>query len=294
MTRALVRYAPTRQVARYSRAARPVSPYLSAASTAWQFRKPVGGLAKFAGKRIWRAYKGYKTRKSKRARMAPGAPSVSKSTQDLTTSQQINVGIETLYKDTLIAPSQPTSQNEYNVRDKAIVFYNGFKICRVFENTGAQWIEVHYAIVQWRKDTYEATTDGMKEGFFRDTSIINANNSRTSDFEDVIGARLYNHKYSCLPMNPNKKYRIITHRRFTLMPRRVDAGGMRHVKKLNFYMPVKKRMNFQTRDAIQPDTPFDEVWWYTTNTQTDWNAIANPQNYQQIRTWNTNRLYFKG
>lgn len=288
MTRALVR------------AARPVTPMMMrdprmrAAYTAYQYRKPIGKAAKFAGKRIWRAYKTY--RKSKRARMGPSAPSTCKSTQDLTSTLQINVSIETLYKDTLIAPSQPTSLNEYNVRDKAIVYYNGFKICRVFENTSTSlWMELHYAIIQWRKDSYTNTVDAnMKEGFFRDTSAVSSGNSRTSDFDDVVGPRTYNHKYSCLPMNPNKKYRIITHKKYILMPRRVDNPGMRHVKKINMWLPVKKRMNFATRDATQPDSPFDEVWWYTCPTQTDWNAIANPQNFDQVKTWNTNRLYFKG
>ena len=284
---------PTTTLARYVPAGR-ASPYVTAARTAYTYRRPIGQAAKYAGKRIWKAYKGYKSRKSKRARMAPGAPSVCKSVQDLTTTLQTNVTIETLYKDTLIAPSQPTSQNEYNVRDKAIVMYKGFKICRVFENSGNQWLRVHYAVIQWRKDTYESTTDDMKQGFFRDTSAATSNNTRTTDFEDVTGARLFNHKYDCLAMNPNKKYRIISHKAFTLHPRRVDTVGSGHVKRFDYYMKVNKRMNFARRDSTQPDSPFDEVWWYTTLTQTDWNAIGNPPNYDQLKTWNTNRLYFRG
>jgi hypothetical protein len=266
-------------------------PKYVAARAVYAARGPLSRGAKAAGKKIWRAWKN----RQKRRRMAPTAPSVGKSVQDLTSTLETNVTIETLYKDTLIAPSQPTSSNEYNVRDKAIVYYSGFKICRVFELIATQlWVEVHYAIIQWRKDSYQTDTTDMKVGFFRDTSAVTSGESRTSDFDDVIGARTYNHKYACLPMNPNKKYRIITHKRFLLCPRQATAGGMRHCKKIQMWVPVKKRMNFATRDAIQPDTPFDEVWWYTTRTQTDWNAINNPQDFDQLKTWNTNRVYFKG
>lgn len=269
-----------------------IDPRYAAYRTAYAFRKPLSKAAVSAGKRIWRAWS---NRKAKRARMAPSAPSVCKSVQDVPGTQPVNMTIETLYRDLVIAPSQPSSANEYNVRDKAVVYYKGFHICRMFVNNNASvWLEVHYAIVQWRKDAYDPSNVNLKEDFFRDTSAVAGGNKRTSDFEDVVGTRLFDFKYSCLKMNPNKKYRIITHKRFILSPRQTTSGDRKYARKIDMYLPVKKRMNFATRDAIQPDAPFEEIYWYTARSAVDWDTIANPGGFAQVETYNVNRVYFKG
>lgn len=264
-----------------------------------------------AGKRIagW-AYNRYKSRKRQK-RMETSTPGGAKAveTNDFTE----DCALRTLCFEFLPNPVIAPDVGDYNVRDKSRVYYSGYRICREFDNQGldvSRHYEVNYAIIQWKKGfirtlvdpdgpgggdglpTKEKISDTLRKDFFRENG---QSNDRVSDFVDgSIGAQLWEMKYNCNSMNPNKNYKIILRKKFRLTPR--DEGRRSTLflsrKTIRMWLPVKRRLNFQKRSDKIPDAPFMEIWWYNTVSPNDYPTA--PANVTNLRTWRKHHLYFRG
>lgn len=293
----------------------PIVPYISpprvARAASFAYRVAASPQGRRAGRKIYRAFQRYRANRGKRARMEDDAPGSGKAVEsnDLTTTFALRTMTFEFLPNPVIAPDV----GDYNVRDKSRVWYSGYKICREFENrsTSSDGVyEVHYAIIQWKTGfistldssgglpTSAAVADALKSDFFRENGFAS---DRVSDFSDgSVGAQLWEMKYNCNSMNPNKNYKIITHKRFRVLPRDLATSTnsisntlYQNRKKLQFYMRVKKRMNFKNRADQLPDAPFMEIWWYNTVSPLDWPA-SNAAAVQDITTYRKHHCYFRG
>lgn len=209
-------------------------------------------------------------------------------------------------------PSAPVQAKDFNVRERAHVYYAGYKVCRTFENVGANQNDVFqctYMIIQMtpRALFNIAETDApltsqiedlLRKDFFRDTSLNTS--SMASEFTDapVTGNVIWQMKYNCNPINPNKQFSIVYKRKFVLHPNNAPPydGYDRNrysYKKFEFYLPIKKRQQFRDKDAGAPVAPFLEVFWYHGRTSN--NHPASDQGaVTDIETHAQHTLYYRG
>lgn len=293
---------------RYRKRARTVSPYIGMAARA---ARPT---ARVAARLIQRAWRRRKTKTSKRRRrMVPQAKATGQSRQDAKQPNANNVNCRTLQGKFLPNAPPQLLGDDFNVREKEHVYYSGYKICRIFENRGVNpnlhIFTVNYVIVQLRRGVIGDRDGGvpnvseiigdMKENFFR--SSLNSS-KRTEDFVDapVAGASgNWDMTYDCNAMNPNKSYSIILRKKFTLYPRcavnqTVQDRLNQNFKRIEFYMPVKKRMTFQNRSIQLPNTPFFELWWTNTRGPEEWSGLGDAVgNNTEVKTYSHHMVYFR-
>lgn len=261
-----------------------------------------------AARKIQRAFR--KAKKSRRARMQPSARASGKAVEQAKMVSSDNVRLRTLTGNYMPNPQPSSDAGDFNVRERSSCYYSGYKVCRVFENRGTAFEDVYtvnYCIVQMNrgfvgdvgaggeKSEAEVLTD-MRENFFRNNLETN---TKVQDFQNAatVGTTLWDMTYDCRPMNPNKGYKIIFRKKFTLYPRAISGGErgvLRHnFKKFEFYMPIKKRMQFQTKNSSICNTPFFEVYWYNTRSPEDWPS-SNPGSITDVKTYTHHKLYFRG
>lgn len=271
---------------------RPVTPYQmirAAGKYTWANRRDIARKIRKARMK-WRKVGG---RAKKTFAPMPSAPKRAKTFHDPADTGVASLNMRTLYQFALPNPNTSTS-NEYNARDSASVYYSGYKICRYFENIGngiGEKYEVHYAIAQLRN--LDDLGSSWREAFFRDNS---SSTTRTSDFinASTTSTVLWDAKYNCLPLNTeHPELKIIKHKKKVLMPKLTDQIN-KNTWKVEFWLPIKRNMVFNSRGNVYPTHPFVEMYWYQSTTPLDW-AAANPGpgNVQNIQTWNVNRLYFR-
>lgn len=272
------------------------------------------GATRMAARRIQRSYRRFKRRtrgrkKPMRKRMQPSSKSNSKAHQDTPVigGENQNFPMGSLQLQRMPEPPPPNDPAAFNARERANVFYKGYKICRYFENTfntSEHVYEVHHALVQWNNQRLnelldraaaESTIENqvtledlVQERFFRDLSD---QQTRATNFGQYVSGDSWRMKMNCLPMNPDRGYRIIWHKKKTLFPRNVSQSSRRYYWKIDKYIKVNKMMTFKDRDAVFSNTPMFEVYWYNQVTPTFF--PAEPQQVNAIRTIVMNKLYFK-
>lgn len=249
-------------------------------------------------------------KKTRRSRMQSSALGSGKATENIKQNQVRDVNLRTLDLAFLPNPAPATNPADFNVREKATCYYSGYKICRVFENRGTSFgsiFTVNYAIIQFNRGfiseyesgnepTETATLEEVKKNFFRNNLD---KTTRTENFQDAStgGSSLWDMTYDCRPMNPNKNYKIIFRKKFTLYPRAASGGERQRLnhsfKRIEMYLPVKKRMGFQDRFSNLCNTPFAEIWWTNSRSPADWPGTAQGNNVD-VKTFRHHKLYYRG
>lgn len=301
---ALVPYGARGAVAIYNNRKRARYAY-SAARTVYRHRNKIrkvyrtGRSAARSIQRVWR--------KSRRARMAKGVKSTGKSTQGVLQQTATPVVLKQLFTSQMPDAPPAITAADFNVRERATVKYSGYKICRMFENRGGgigDIYAVNYVMIQWKNNalydsdggllTLSEIRDSIRRDFFRDTETVEV---RTKNFTNsASSAQLWDPVYNCAPMNPNKQYNIIFRKKFTLYPRQATNNNVqdahRNFKKFEFYMPIKKMVQFKSRTAAENQTPFMEIFWYNTRSPGDWPASG--QNaVTDVQTFAHHTLYYR-
>lgn len=247
---------------------------------------------------------------TKRKRMIHTKPS-GKAMQDLTWTGDPFVGAYgQLYVSLMPNPAAPSDASSFNVREQANVFYKGYKLCRYFENNFVTApIVVSYAIIQWEDQVYDrilgngGTTieNAVKTNFFRDRSGFADRQAAFFDYNQT-GSTPWLMAKNCLSINPNRGFRIITHKKKVLYPRypRVDVsetgasvfdGGRPWYWKIDRYLKVNKNLQFATRQIAHPNTPFMEIFWCNTLSPRD-HPVLGAGNLNGLVTYKTHQLYF--
>lgn len=282
----------------------------TAANYIYANRKEIGkGLGRSA-RVIQRAWKRRRSKRTRRSRMQSSAEGGGKASESIKNAVARSVFLRVIDGEWLPNARAPIQPNDFNVRDKANVYYSGYKICRVFENRGPEYQDIYtvnYAIIQYNRgiksgtlpdpENFDTIKPILKENFFRQNLEVS---TRTADFQDapIAGTALWDMTYDCRPMNPNKNYKIIMRKKFTLYPRAAGGGerGQRlnqNFKRLEFWLPIKKKMGFQDRAAELCNTPFAEIWWTNTRSPDDW-PTTTPGLNEDVQTYAHHKLYFRG
>lgn len=270
------------------------------------------GTAARAIQRAWRRRRRpmKRRRPAVRKRTQPAAKRTAKQVEEVISSAYDDVRLRSLNGDFLPAPQAPQDPADFNVRERANVYYSGFKICRIFENRGTggdNIYTVNYCIVQWNPGEVSDETaspaastviGNAKRNFFRNSEATTGN---TKNFVDapISGSTVWDIHYDCAPMNPRKGYKILLRKKFTLYPRYVETAGDRNQNRLNqnfkrieMYIPIKKRLQFQSRNSPQPNAFFFELWWTNTRSPEDWPG-TNPGADVFVKTLSQHKVYFR-
>lgn len=283
--RGAVRYAVPLVSSRANKRAR-VQAYAMAGSALRAGAKYTWRNRKGIARKIRRVY-----RKSVRARLNKQAPSTSKakSSSPAVTLTDVNMG--TLTMDMCRMPDM-SSSNFYNAREGANVYIRGIKVCRYFENTETnRAYEVHHCLIQFKGGTTPEVS-AIKPEFFRSHA---ASNDRVQAFTDypVVGTATWDMHMNCNQLNPNKEISILWHKRRWLMPKELNTtGNMRHVWKLDKYVPIKKRFSFPYQSVNYPNQPIFELYWYNTITPSDFPG-SNQGAVVDVKTMGQTTTYFK-
>lgn len=271
----------------------------------YKHRKTIGKAARVVRKTVRR-----RRRKPMKARTQPNAQASGKQTQDLPDS---GLGTFIPYgtlRQERVLDAPPSFDGSFNSRDKAHVYYSGYKLCRIFENItqgdDSAAIEVHYALVQFSKQAYAhfldaanvdnngSVTDAelrnqFRQNFFRATNNVQ---TRAGPFNDYGANSIWRQDMNCLPMNPANGYKIIFHKKRVLFPRNLNNSSRKYYWKFDKFIPVKKRIEFRNRSDGPSLTPFYEIYWC--NTLTPAGLPTNNVNQGgRVRTVKTHKLYFR-
>ena len=281
-------------------------------ATHWAYHN--SGTAARAIQRAWRRRKRMrpmkrKMRKPVRKRTQPSVKRTAKQSEQVISNISTDVNLRHLEGAFLPAPQAPQDPSDFNVRDKASIYYSGFKICRWFENrqtTASAIYTVNYAIIQVdpgriSDETVSPTANDVlescKRNFFVDSQVPTGNTKNFTN-ANVSGTTLWDIHYDCAPMNPRKGYRILLRKKFTLYPRWANTGAEcdgrlnQNFKRIEMYIPIKKRLQFQSRNSPQPNAFFFEIWWTNTRSPDDWPG-TNPGANVDVKTLSQHKVYFR-
>lgn len=262
---------------------------------------------------IRKTFRRYKAKMSRRSmpKFQRQAPARGKQTTNSGDGAGTLLAYRKLYAFYMPNPAAPVQPKDFNVRERAHVYYSGYKICRTFENIGTTKLDVFtctYMIIQMAPralfniaDTDAPTTaqvqDFLRKDFFRDTSLNTS--SMASEFVDAptSGNVIWQMKYNCNPINPNKQFSIVYKKKFMLYPGNSAENDYElqraSYKKIEFYLPIKRRVQFRDKDAGAPVQPFLEVFWYHGRTSN--NHPANNQGaVTDLETHAQHTLYYRG
>ena len=107
-------------------------------------------------------------------------------------------------------------------------------------------------------------------------------------------------EFNYLPLNPDNKFKVLTHRRMVLIPRN-DGNYMQRSKKgsawmapnkwnIKRYYKVGKAMSIEDDDALEPQKNIYEIFWY--NTENADRFPANPIQTSYLDTQRRNVVYY--
>ena len=304
----MVPYAGAVSAFRSAKRARMVSPYARVAAH-WAYHN--SGTAARAIQRAWRKKrKSRKRKKPMKARMQPNSKAAGKQHMSNVAAGPGEFFGYGRLRATRVLDAPAGGGQVFNARDKAHVYYKGYRLCRTFENitqnADSAAIEVHYALIQWSKGAFAQFIDAanvdqnitvtdeeirnqLRKNFFRRTDGVT---TRAADFDDYGQNSIWRHDLNCLPMNPANGFNIIFHKKRVLFPRSLNNSSRRYYWKMEKYIPVKKRIQFRTPTDSSSLTPFYEIYWCNTVTPAGL-PTADPGASARIRTFNTHTLYFK-
>lgn len=160
----------------------------------------------------------------------------------------------------------PAYGSNINARDTQSIYVHGLDIDFTFHNTdtpeSGSPIEVHWALIQGNADTFE---DGTPfRDFFRDYDITSVD--RGLDFQNLAINNAWDGRYLSNPINSHK-YKTIFHKRFWLDPSSNISGTYplqrsRWMRRFNFYVPMKKVINFDDVGDNVGNNPLSFVIWW--------------------------------
>lgn len=273
------------------------NPEIAAAARAARFAYRNRGKFKKGARMFQRAYRSYRSRN----------PTTRIKTEVLQTGKASgntpSIGGEaadcyytTLYTGPFPWPQSDPDANRQNGRTKNTIFLKGIKICRQFyvdvSEVASQPLQLNYCILQWKGDEeLIEINDQIKQGFFRSHSDAE---NRSYDFVDNTAANvLFDTRYTCSPMNPDKNFRIIKRMKFMMGNKIYTSNAAQEypcLQNIDFYLKVNKSFTFQSNSASAPHDQLFECWWISpVNNRED---LTNPVTGARIRTHKMNTMYF--
>jgi len=244
--------------------------------------------------RTFRGYRGRQQAKSARA-AATGKKRKTSSTSRFApnrtaTTPSYSVGADTglglacrmglLQNEQMIVPE--FSAENISGRDSLVAFVKGYRICRDFHTTITAGgtgdcgpVEVHWALIQWKCPISDASVQTLlPQNFFRTSEFIDRKAVKfgegASDVDAYpVAGDPWTNKLNCLSMNPDNGYSIITHQKRTIHPRRsgqdvLPDGSSSSEWKIDYYQPINKFMETESRDIDRWKAPIYEVFWCNT------------------------------
>lgn len=247
----------------YSRVVTPgrlfTSPRMATAIRVGRYVYKNKGRVKKAAQAVQRAYRGYRRRfPQTRAEGVGRAPAsvegYSGSTSDLEQG--------TLYIFPVEFPSVDNAANSYRARYKDRLFFRGLKVCDRFSNENLFDIELHWALLQLKKEFLGESTEDLRLNFFRDNESLD---DRSLNFQNGS----WDYRHACNGINKDK-WNIITHRKMVLGKSTGDSNAQnRSVRQLHKYFPIKKSVLFDKPDSKLPTKPFFICYWLQSIKQSD-------------------------
>lgn len=228
-------------------------------------------------------------------RTAPGVKVQSKTAAHDPPVGSNSMILATLINEDLPWPARGTDGANY--RDSNVIYVKGVKICRQFEyyipsgsSNDIGPVTVHWCLLQLKNDeTTGEVNQEIGELFFRDNSL----DVRARNFNNSTATSTWDMGKNCLPLNPNYKVRILTHKRKTLIAK---GGGQNNTSRGSFwnidrYYPIKKRLSFRSGSSAAPNQKIFEVYWCEAKSDTSYPPLPNVWN--GITRTRLHQLYFK-
>jgi len=258
------------------------------------------GAALKVGKFIYNNRRSLPFNKVKALLQRRTAPSEKKSSKVQSEGAQLGIlaplQLHTLYISDFPWPARGADGAQQ--RDHNIIHVKGLKVCRQFEYYAASGatgqngdigpITVHWCLLQLKndEDNTELTAE-LSRRFFRD----NSNDDRTRAFN--VNANVWDYGKNCLPLNPNDKVRILTHKRKTLIS---QGGGQNNTSRGSFwkiqrYYKIKKRFSFLNGATNLPNKRIFECYWYEAVSPTKYPPV--PDTYDRLQGYRLNQVYFR-
>lgn len=236
---------------------------------AWRHRRTIKRAAKY----VYRARKRARTSKvGRRATAAGRVRNVAMKKQDAYPTGLASTGAMGRIHAASMPWPELTTTNTLTSRQRNTIHITGIKICRQFTYpapaTDVGPIELHWCLVQAKDPAMQSTSLDYQNDFFRDN---NTNTSRSVNFPTYTGSSPWNMLMNCAPMNPNGKLKILTHRKFALVPYNAnnyaDKAGVNrqpHYVKIDRYFKINKNFNWDNDTDVNPQNQIFELWWYNT------------------------------
>lgn len=295
-------------VSRYGKyALKAQDPRVQVAAKVIQYAYRNRRYIKYAGKRIAGLVKtrGYRRKTKFGSRMKAtvprlATPSIQASPPEFNTT----IGLGVLYLKRISMPPPSNNPNRFNVRQGSAIYLKGIKFCRQFEFLRPSEavdrvppVMVHWAVIQLK----DASTpileqrSSIQSKFFRQA---NEDQDREAPFIDnaASGSR-WSAQMNCAPMNPDGEFNILTHQKWIMeqgsfFP--TDTGPNvrpgNYIKQIDKYVPVHKKVDFQSSANEIPTHPLYECVWYQTLTPS---YYPNNSATEAIATWDWNTVYYK-
>lgn len=161
----------------------------------------------------------------------------------------------------------PPYGSAINGRDTQIIYVHGLDICFTFHNSDVNnnqnVIEPHFALIQLKnQDSLEDGT--IYRDFFRDFDAGSVD--RGLDFQNLAINNAWDSRYLCNPIN-SQKFNVIFHKKFWLgsdhnISSSFSMEQSRWMKKVELYVPIKKRFTFDDTADNHPVNPLlFVIWW---------------------------------
>lgn len=190
--------------------------------------------------------------------------------------------LRTLTTSLLVFPRRDSQNNEKYNRTGRFLYFSGIRICESFVNRSPSNLahyEIHYCMWQPKSDVV-SINDFIAENkneHFRDTrnDDVTGNTKNVSAFFDYDPAQpTFDMKYSCMPMSPDK-VNIIFHWRKRIGPSSIQGHFESDVWKLEKWVPIKKKIEFNDSEASIPRRPFVIQCWATCHNKYYWDSVVN-------------------
>lgn len=220
-------------------------------------------------------------RKGKKSYARRATNATGSSIQRQTNMLDVDLPLRTLQTTTLTFPKRDNLENDKYNRTGRFLYFSGVRICESFVNNSRfvdAHFEIHYAIWQPKADIDDLNTflAENKLSHFRDTRDNASGDTRnTSPFvdlaEDTTNGQ-FDMKYSCMPMSPDK-INIIFHWRKRIGPSTLQALFETNTWKLEKWIPIKKKIEFNSALDQTPRRPFVVQTWVTCHNKKYWENI---------------------
>lgn len=190
-----------------------------------------------------------------------------------------------------------TSSNSLDSRQKNNIFVKGIKICRQFtyiqsqaSGNSAGPVELHYALLQLKDNIAPGSVvDEISNGFFRQND---SGTTRDRAFNAYTAISQWDMGKNCLALNPNRKFRVLSHTKRLINPRSADSVANKTVRwKIEKYHKLGKNFSFpSTNNTLPMNNRIIEVYWY--NCVEPLTFPSDPSTSTNIETHNYNLVFF--